>query len=629
MDKWREGTDASLSPKSYHGLRHGVRESFTSPGLCFFGFVLGGALLICAVCAPRGAATSMHGYVIRHSYVGDDFFAHWSFCDGPDPTHGTVDYATFEEASGQGLISASFDRVYIGVESTQVLSGAQGRKAVRLESNEWFKDGLFILDLDHAPIACGAWPAFWMYGEDSQHAWPRWGEYDILEAVHNQTYATTTLHTRSNCDQQSVDKDVDFSGMAWAANQQGGPAKNCWVHAPNEYENQGCGQKQPEGSWGTALNKAGGGTWAAEWDPDRRKIRTWFFRRGQEPVDLQRKEPNPDTWGIPTSFFTLHANQCSPEHFKHMRLVFDTTFCGDYGEATFYSSCPATGMSCHDYVQKNPHVFSEAYWSIRTLDIYRRPNEQPGVLSAPLGAYYERTKGADSFGSGWTFTGLVLISLGMTGFIGVCYVMLNKAEGPSFLDQEMQGCNTCMDDVREGIGEIELETTVEQTRGWFSGVVENISEQVAQLAGQRRPEAAYPQRLAQRADYQEAQQTPATGSQPTRSLHRGTGSQDRLSTVNSGSLVHQASAVTWQAWNSVMGSYQPAAGRTASTASVGSYSGHGYLRQGQGSPSVGPRGWNYQRPPNDHHVSGGGWQMAWFPQSPQSVGPRPTNQTAT
>lgn len=627
MDKkldWREGTDASLSPKSYHGLRHGVRESFTSPGLCFFGFVLGGALLICAVCAPRGA-TSMHGYVIRHSYVGHDFFAHWSFYDGPDPTHGTVDYATFEEASGQGLISASFDRVYIGVESTQVLSGAQGRKAVRLESNEWFKDGLFILDLDHAPIACGAWPAFWMYGEDSQHAWPRWGEYDILEAVHNQTYATTTLHTRANCDQQSVDKDVDFSGMAWAANQQGGPAKNCWVHAPNEYENQGCGQKQPEGSWGTALNKAGGGTWAAEWDPDRRKIRTWFFRRGQEPVDLLRKEPNPDTWGIPTSFFTLHANQCSPEHFKHMRLVFDTTFCGDYGEATFYSSCPATGMSCHDYVQKNPHVFSEAYWSIRNLDIYRRPNEQPGVLSAPLGAYYERTKGADSFGSGWTFTGLVLISLGMTGFIGVCYVMLNKGEGPSILDQEMQGCNTCMDDVREGIGEIELETTVEQTRGWFSGVVENISEQVAQLAGQRRPEAAYPQRLAQRAEHQEAQQTPATGSQPTRSLHRG-GSQDRMSTMNSGSLVHQASAVTWQAWNSVMGTYQPVAGRTASTTSVGSYSGHGYMRQGQGSPSVGPRGWNYQRPPNDHHVSGGSWQMAWFP---QSVGPRPSNQTAT
>lgn len=48
-----------------------------------------------------------HSYVGRHlrchkrllalmdthrvsSHVGDDFFAHWSFYDGPDPTHGTA-----------------------------------------------------------------------------------------------------------------------------------------------------------------------------------------------------------------------------------------------------------------------------------------------------------------------------------------------------------------------------------------------------------------------------------------------------------------------------------------------------------------------------------------------------------
>jgi hypothetical protein len=30
-----------------------------------------------------------------------------------------------------------------------------------------------------------------------------------------------------------VNKDVDFSGSAWAGNEQGGPAKNCWVHAGN------------------------------------------------------------------------------------------------------------------------------------------------------------------------------------------------------------------------------------------------------------------------------------------------------------------------------------------------------------------------------------------------------------
>lgn len=630
---WREETDASLSPKSYHGGRDGAKPSWNSPGLCFFAFVLGGALLICAVFAPRAAA-STDSYVIRHSFVGDDFFTHWSFYDGPDPTHGTVEFVTFEEASGKGLISAAFDRVYMGVDATEVLSGSQGRKAVRLESNEWFKDGLFIIELDHAPIACGAWPAFWMYGEDSQHAWPRWGEYDILEAVHNQTYATTTLHTRSNCDQYDVNKDVDFSGSAWAGNEQGGPAKNCWVHAPNEYENQGCGQKQPQGSWGTALNQAGGGTWAAEWDPDRRKIRTWFFRKGQEPADLLRKEPDPDTWAMPTSFFTLHSKYCSPEHFQHMRLVFDTTFCGDYGDATFSSSCPATGMSCKDYVQKNPHVFSEAYWSIRTLDIYRRSSEQPGVLSAPVGVSYEKVKRPSS---GWTFSGLILISLGMTGLIGICYAMLNKADEASLVDQEMQGLSSCMEDVRE----MDVETTVDQTRRWFSNAFSGLVLNLSEVTGMQRPEAVHPQRT-QRIELEESHQQAAMGSHPTRQLERNFGSQDRM---NSGNLVRpppptsfmsRASAVTSQAWSSVMGRYQPPAGRAPSTNSLAnsqfgshpSMQTYMHIPQGtQGSPvsaASSPKGWNYQRQPSNTGVAASsGWQLAL------SSGTRPLYQTAT
>lgn len=124
-------------------------------------------------------------------------------------------------------------------------------------SNEKFSDGLFVLDLDHAPIACGAWPAFWMYGEDSQHAWPRWGEYDILEAVHNQSFATTTLHTRENCDQTVVNHKLDFDGGPWAKNEKQGPAKNCFVKAPDEWNNQGCGQQQwrPKKISKTSLHK--------------------------------------------------------------------------------------------------------------------------------------------------------------------------------------------------------------------------------------------------------------------------------------------------------------------------------------------------------------------------------------
>ena len=42
----------------------------------------------------------------------------------------------------------------------------------------------------------GAWPAFWMFGDDAQHAWPRWGEYDILESIHVENYVSWTAWCR-------------------------------------------------------------------------------------------------------------------------------------------------------------------------------------------------------------------------------------------------------------------------------------------------------------------------------------------------------------------------------------------------------------------------------------------------
>lgn len=52
LSMWsREDTDGTLSPKSSFRSR---AESGCSMGVWFFGFVLGGALLICIVCTPRG-----------------------------------------------------------------------------------------------------------------------------------------------------------------------------------------------------------------------------------------------------------------------------------------------------------------------------------------------------------------------------------------------------------------------------------------------------------------------------------------------------------------------------------------------------------------------------------------------
>merc|ERR1719245_2098094 len=93
---------------------------------------------------------------------------------------------------------------------------------------------------------------------------------------------------------------------------------------------------------------------------------------GLEPADLRGLQPDPDTWGAPYSFFSLHPNICSKHHFKNMRLVFDLTFCGDWGEPSFAGMCSEHSMGCQEFVAKHPEEMSEAYWSIRLLDVYTK-----------------------------------------------------------------------------------------------------------------------------------------------------------------------------------------------------------------------------------------------------------------
>jgi len=335
------------------------------------------------------------------SLVGPDFFDHWKFYSGPDPTHGTVRFTDRGESWGKKLISSNSDKIYIGVDNTTVLEGNAGRPAVRIESKKSYNGGLFVLKLDHVPTACGAWPAFWMFGDDAQHSWPRWGEYDILESIHTLDYATTTLHTRDSCDQRAVNEGIDFNGQGWAVGTGSNKAKNCWVKAPQQYDNQGCGQKLPKGSFGPAFNSAGGGTFVAEWDPIvNKRLRTWFFPVGEEPEIGDH--PEPDLWGVPNSFFTLNEKWCTAAHFKNMRMVFDTTFCGDYAGASFNTYCGWTHMQCEAYVRSKPNDFSNAYWGIRRLDVYE--NDQ--VLAAEERTFFS---GGTSPFSGFGFLFVVLL----------------------------------------------------------------------------------------------------------------------------------------------------------------------------------------------------------------------------
>jgi hypothetical protein len=70
------------------------------------------------------------------------------------------------------------------------------RASVRLEGKRRFNRGLFVLDVQHIPVGCGVWPAFWLTDEDN---WPNHGEIDIVEGINYQSVVKTALHTRDQC----------------------------------------------------------------------------------------------------------------------------------------------------------------------------------------------------------------------------------------------------------------------------------------------------------------------------------------------------------------------------------------------------------------------------------------------
>jgi hypothetical protein len=300
------------------------------------------------------------GYVIREFYQGQSFFDHFDFFTGDDPTHGYVNYVDRNTAQAQGLIASSNYNVYIGADHDNV-AGGRGRSSVRLSSKTAFNDGLVIADIAHMPEGCGAWPALWLLGPN----WPNGGEIDIIEGVNVNTFDQTTLHTNDGCSMASMDPN-SFTGK-WAVGANGQPATNCWVNAPGQYGNQGCGIICPDGTYGAPFNQAGGGVFVTEFGHGW-PVKVWFFPRNRIPGDIQSGNPVPSSWGKPVAQFNI-GNDCPQDHFHDMQIIINLTFCGDWAGSVFGDGCGQFG-NCNDYVQHNPGAFGNAYWIFNSVKVY-------------------------------------------------------------------------------------------------------------------------------------------------------------------------------------------------------------------------------------------------------------------
>ncbi|GAA5835550.1 hypothetical protein JCM11251_002961 [Rhodosporidiobolus azoricus] len=288
----------------------------------------------------------------QHSIGGSStFFDAWDFFSLPDPTHGAVEYVSAETAWANGLVesSASGNSTILRVDSWSKLGYGENRQSVRITSKEKVKFGsVVVIDVDSMPFGPTVWPAFWTVGDN----WPEGGEIDIIEGVHDQAANQATLHTGAGC---TLKSPVDALGSVLETD------CNAYVNG-----NIGCGIQDPsDKSFGSALNKAGGGTFAMTWNED--GVAVYFFPRGTAPSDLTSDSPTPSTWGKPRARWA--ASTCDPRKFlRDQTAVINITIGGDwagstYNQAGYQGDWKAAVM--------DPKTYKDAQWEINYVKVFQ------------------------------------------------------------------------------------------------------------------------------------------------------------------------------------------------------------------------------------------------------------------
>ncbi|CAI6279834.1 unnamed protein product [Periconia digitata] len=319
------------------------------------------------VSAAAFTSTALAGYVLEDDYMSKDFYSEFSFFTGPDPTNGFVNYVDQSKGKSMGLFQSG--KASWGVDTKSKDPG--GRASIRLESKKTYNKGLIVIDVAHMPFGCGTWPAFWTFGPN----WPNSGEIDIIEGVHDQESNAIALHTSSGC---KIGNTLSaFTGTV--------KTPDCDVKAANQDENAGCGvDMKDKGSYGKGLNDNGGGVYATEWTSDH--IQVFFFPRGKVPSDVLGDAPNPSSWGKPAVKFEKSGCDID-KFFKNQKIIFDTTFCGDWAGNTWStSSCKSKAATCNAFVQNNPEAFKNAFWDVKALKVYTNDGSAASKPSSSAGS---------------------------------------------------------------------------------------------------------------------------------------------------------------------------------------------------------------------------------------------------
>ncbi|KAJ1045174.1 hypothetical protein NDA10_006908 [Ustilago hordei] len=319
------------------------------------------------------------------SIRGNDFFSNFEWFTDKDPTNGLVNYQSQSNAQSQNLSFVDGDGHFVMAVSTTPVA-LEGRNSVRITSKQSYSDGVYILNVTHVPIGCATWPAFWTATENLD-SWPIGGEIDIMENANNEYKANlVSAHTSSSCTTPTSISDATGT-VAYT---------NCSAYAPS---NPGCrvemyGTSTP--TWGTSLNRAGGGIIAMErsFGTTGKGVRVWYFPNNSPstlPSDLKRSSSsvNTDNWPTPNAY--LPISSCYADFAAH-KIIFDITLCGDWAGNTYnQSGCNAQYPACSYQVGYNGSSFNQSYWEVESLRLFTEGGSTANAKNSPQTASSQKS----------------------------------------------------------------------------------------------------------------------------------------------------------------------------------------------------------------------------------------------
>lgn len=309
-----------------------------------------------------GGGGTGNRYTLNMNLTGADVFnsigpgKKFRFFTDADPTHGYVNYGPHQDLLS--VVEGTKLRINMGTNK------GQPRRSIRLESNDTFDTGLLVFDVDHVPADKGSWPAFWTTGATNpEDTWALNGEIDILEQVNNSNFNSSTLHTNTPpggipC---KMADNLGFGGKNKCYAE--GGDKTCGYRKSDWCPYIGCGRDMGSDTFGEAVNRNGGGTYAMELTKEG-TITVWFWKRSETVPDFLTMTSNNFTGADPRNI--IRFTPC-PGQFKRQRIIVNNTLCGDWASIEGGSDW-TNDAGCRAYI--DTHDLNNSYWIFRSIKLY-------------------------------------------------------------------------------------------------------------------------------------------------------------------------------------------------------------------------------------------------------------------